>query len=73
MSRTFRVVAALVLLLALTATLPASAKRAADADLSVATAGAVGAGDSWWSGFVAFGSWFTSLFQGEHGGIVPKP
>jgi hypothetical protein len=73
MSRTFRVVAALLLLLALTATVPASAKRAADGDLSVATSGASGASDSWWSGFVAFGSWLSSLFQADHGGIVPRP
>ena len=71
MSRTFRVAAALLLLLALTATVPASAKRAADADLTVATAGSPGGSDSWWSGFVAFRTWLSSLFEREHGNVVP--
>jgi hypothetical protein len=71
MSRTFRVVAALLLLLALTATVPASAKRVADADLTVAAAGAAGANDSWWSGFAAIGRWMASLFEREHGHVVP--
>ena len=71
MSRTFRVAAALLLLLALATTVPASAGRVADADPSVVAAGAAVANDGWWSGFTAFGSWLSSLFQGEHGYIVP--
>jgi len=71
MSRTFRVVAALFLLLALTATVPASAKRAADAELTVSAGAAPVGNDGWWSGFAAFGSWMASLFERDHGYIVP--
>jgi hypothetical protein len=71
MSRTFRIAAALLLLLALTATVPASAKRAADADLAVSAAASSTVDDGWWSTFVAFRGWLASLFDQEHGAVVP--
>ena len=71
MSRTFRVAAALLVLLALTATVPASAKRAADAPVAFTAGGATAVDDGWWSAVVAFRSWLQSLFEREHGYITP--
>lgn len=64
--------AALVLLLAILGTTPAVAQRDAVTGPAVDSSTGVGQSDGWsWSGLAPLWSWLTSLFEADHGLIVP--